>query len=277
MSGSYGNLLQQYNTILALELANSGSSTLNQVCVNSPDLQGVAPLANQVVSYDGSNVVWASGGLNPTLQDVIVNGSSSQYGAEFVSGITHTDINSSGVSIDDGVGNISNFAQENLILTNSTKYIGIVLNPEPTITLQNNTTQTTGTLNTTSIEFFDNINSVGSRLDTTGLQIGISNPTSYTANQIIINGIYGANGQVLGISGGELAWKQQDSGLEAISAPSTSGTINFHYTFPTAPTVTLTQKVSGNLVSLGITSVSTTSFSWVSSAPNVGSIYWIAQ
>ena len=66
------NYLQaQVNGIIA------GSDTLQEVIDNGDALQGSAPLANQVITYDGTNVVWETPVPPPadqTLQDVINEG-----------------------------------------------------------------------------------------------------------------------------------------------------------------------------------------------------------
>jgi hypothetical protein len=57
MSGSYQQLLQKYNQLLALVL----NTTLQSVINTNDELQGGAPALNNVIKYDGTNVVWAPG------------------------------------------------------------------------------------------------------------------------------------------------------------------------------------------------------------------------
>jgi len=61
------NYLQdQVNRIVA------GSDTLQEVIDNGDALQGLAPLTDQVITYDGTNVIWDTPTvINPSLQDVI--------------------------------------------------------------------------------------------------------------------------------------------------------------------------------------------------------------
>jgi len=79
MSGSFGALNSKYNTLLAIELNNQAgigtSNTLQQVVTASDVLNGSAPTTNQVIQYDGANVIWNDlPSVAPTLQDVLDNG-----------------------------------------------------------------------------------------------------------------------------------------------------------------------------------------------------------
>ena len=61
-----------------------------------------------------------------------------------------------------------------------------------------------------------------------------------------------------------------------IPAGDVTGTIPFGFTFASAPTVTISQQSSGNIVGLSVISTTTTSFTWNSTASGIGKINWIA-
>ena len=66
MSGSYQQLLQKYNQLLSLVL-NSSGGTLQSVINANDQLQGGSPALNNVIKYDGTNVVWAAGGVSTNI------------------------------------------------------------------------------------------------------------------------------------------------------------------------------------------------------------------
>jgi hypothetical protein len=67
MSGSYQQLLQKYNQLLALILNSPGGGTLQSVINANDELQGNPPALNNVIKYDGTNVVWAPGGVSTNI------------------------------------------------------------------------------------------------------------------------------------------------------------------------------------------------------------------
>jgi hypothetical protein len=72
MSGSYYQLSSKYNTLYALFLKSQAlaGADLQTVIDAGDNLEGVAPALNQIVKYDGTNVVWGDV-ITPNLQQVI--------------------------------------------------------------------------------------------------------------------------------------------------------------------------------------------------------------
>ena len=66
MSGSYQQLLQKYNQLLSLVL-NGAGGTLQSVINANDQLQGGSPALNNVITYDGTNVVWAPGSVSTNI------------------------------------------------------------------------------------------------------------------------------------------------------------------------------------------------------------------
>ena len=67
MSGSYQQLLQKYNQLLSLVLNGAGTATLQSVINANDQLQGGSPALNNVITYDGINVVWAPGSVSTNI------------------------------------------------------------------------------------------------------------------------------------------------------------------------------------------------------------------
>jgi hypothetical protein len=113
MSGSYQQLLQKYNQLLALVLSGGGSGgTLQSVINTNDELQGSPPALNEVIKYDGTNVVWAPSGGGST--NIVRSGSASipagDTSGTIPFGITFPNIPEVVISQVGGIGNIVGLA-----------------------------------------------------------------------------------------------------------------------------------------------------------------------
>lgn len=103
MSSSYSALNQKYNTLLALVLeggtgGGGGSQSLQDVINVSDTLNGSAPTTNQVIKYDGTNVVWGTGGTTAQdLQSVLDTGNVTTNNAIFGNSTEITTISNTGL------------------------------------------------------------------------------------------------------------------------------------------------------------------------------------
>lgn len=74
MSGSYQQLLQKYNQLLALVLSGGGSGTLQSVINTNDELQGSPPNSGDAIIYNGTDVVWGTvaGGSTVKASSVVI-------------------------------------------------------------------------------------------------------------------------------------------------------------------------------------------------------------
>jgi hypothetical protein len=118
MSGSYQQLLQKYNQLLALVLNMSGG-TLQSVINADDELQGVAPTTNQVMKYNGTNVVWGTDAGTQNLNQVLTEGNTTTNTAIFQVGSDDTAIGYDGLQTQT-VDDITVLRPDSLDMANST-------------------------------------------------------------------------------------------------------------------------------------------------------------
>jgi len=336
MSGSYQQLLQKYNQLLSLVLNMSGG-TLQSVINANDELQGSPPALNQVIKYDGTNVVWGAGaGGSQNLDQVLTVGNTTTNSATFTSGTESTLIDGAGITYIDSLLGVNTYVANIITVENAAGTVQSNIS-EISVEVLDSTTSEVATMKSDSIKIEDTVSApifteikknkislsdintvqsieidnslvgfqpkitltdgallIDSKLDTSSLifssglfapiTIGISvvgtGLNVKTNGTLTFQDLTGSSGQYLKLNGsGNAVWDSIPiikSSSVIISAIDVTGTIPFGFTFASAPTVTISQVSSGNIVGLSIVSTTTTGFTWNSTAPNVGKINWIA-
>ena len=320
MSGSYQQLLQKYNQLLALVLnlpagggtlqsvitandelqgsppaldqvikydgtnvvwaTDAGSDTLQSVITANDELQGSPPTLNQVIKYDGTNVVWSA--ETQTLDQVLTEGNTTTQSAIFQVGTSGATIDNNGIAIIDIPSDKgSSMTKQVINLVNITTLNGIFIDNSlstPYINLIE--TGIKSELFTDKLDF-TRATGIPPVSNTVGISITATNGLELTTNgTLTLDGLGGSDGQYLKQNSlGNAVWDSLPTvkaSSVVIGASDTTGTIPFGFTFTSAPTVTISQVTSGNIIALSIASTTTTGFTWKSTSPGVGNINWIA-
>jgi len=251
--------------------AQPTSDTLQSVITANDELQSVAPTLNQVIKYDGTNVVWST--ETQDLDQVLTVGNTTTQSAEFQVGTSTTTIEGNKIEMTSTVSGIVRA----LVLDN-------VIDSVPFIQLSTIDIATTNTnasiLKNDSLSF---ISGIGPSFAITGISVlgtGLSIDTNGTLK---LTGLTGFDGQFLKYNYlGNAVWEDipQPSIIHdtaTIAPGTTTGTITFPTILASAPTVTISQlEFGGSIVGLAVTGITTTDFTWKSTAPNFGKILWIA-
>jgi hypothetical protein len=273
MSGSYQQLLQKYNQLLALVLnLPAGVDTLQSVITADDELQGVAPALNQVIKYDGTNVVWSS--ESQTLNQVLTAGNTTTQSAIFQVGTASTTIEENKVQLTDIASGIGT---------------AIVLDNVTTVPFIQVTTVDTGTGNTNTTNIQNNslsfISGIGPFFAITGISVSGTGLSINTNGTLTLNGLTGADGQFLKYnSSGNAVWDDIPTpgifkGTYTVPLDVSTGTVSFGGFLLGIPTVTISQlqdTPGGSIVGLAVTSITNSDFTWISTGRNFGKILWIA-
>jgi len=272
MSGSYQQLLQKYNQLLALVLNISGG-TLQSVITADDNLQGVSPTTNQVIKYDGTNVVWGTDAGTQNLNQVLSEGNTTTQSAIFQVGTASTTIEENKIEMTSTVSGIARaLVLDNVI--DSVPFIQLT-----TVDIATSNTNTTNIKND-SLSF---ISGIGPFFAITGISVSGTGLSIDTNGTLKLTGLTGFDGQFLKYNYlGNAVWEDipQPSIIHdtaTIAPGTTTGTITFPTILASAPTVTISQlEFGGSIVGLAVTGITTTDFTWKSTAPNFGKILWIA-
>jgi hypothetical protein len=284
MSGSYQQLLQKYNQLLALVLnIPVGVDTLQSVVTANDELQGVSPSTNDVIKYNGTNVVWATDAGTQNLEDVLTVGNTSTIGLSIQVGTNTLSIDNNSLIVSDSLaGKASTVDNDIISIINVTTLDGIKLDYLASPFIRVTETGITSDLFTNELRF-TRITGLPPVSNVVGMSITSTNGLELTTNgTLTLGGLGGSDGQFLKRSSGNAVWDSLPS-IPTVKASSvvigvsdTTGTISFGFTFALAPTVTISQVTSGNIIALSIVSTTTTGFTWKSTASGVGNINWIA-
>ena len=157
MSGSYQQLLQKYNQLLALVLnLPAGSDTLQAVINANDELQGSPPALDQVIKYDGTNVVWGTDGGTQDLDQVLTVGNTTTLGATFTSGTESTLIDGTGITYIDTSSGVNTYVTNIITVENTAGTIQTNIS-ETEVQVLDSTTSELATMKCDSIKIVDNV------------------------------------------------------------------------------------------------------------------------